>query len=55
VALHVEDKLTLAADTRLRKLWFERRLRFDFEKTAALGRRSIRSVERQQRSRSTAR
>ena len=48
VPLHVEDKLTLAAEFRLRELGFEGGLSFELEEAATLARCGVGRVEREQ-------
>ena len=54
VPLHVEDELALAADPRLRELRLERGFGFELEESAALPRRGVGRIEREQRARRAA-
>ncbi len=54
VALHVEDELTLAADSRLRELRLERGFGLELEEAAAFARRRVSGIEGEQRARRAA-
>src|SRR5262249_10557864 len=54
VPLHVEDKLTLTTEPRLRELRLEGGFSFDLEEAAALARCGVGRVEREQRARRAA-